>query len=277
MNRALNLKLGLQIPIFNHFNEIKNKTPLIPYVIRPLVYESSFKEIILLDEFTPTRGFVQGYGSVPKGDIKIDYALHLGNSPNVNDNSGITGAFDDQTSQTGLDTTATFLIGTRLGLRYQNVKFGVSATHDYTNLFQTGAELLGHDPATFKEVRRIRLGTDLSGHIGDYHFESEYIRVRYDDDIPDFLIRLEFYYVTLDYQWTDEFSSCASYWVEEEELTTLGKGKIEVPNAGLRYDLTDGIALKAGYARGRQRETAPSGEVHKSDLNFYTAAISAVL
>ena len=27
MSGAFNLKLGLQIPIFNHFNEIKNKMP----------------------------------------------------------------------------------------------------------------------------------------------------------------------------------------------------------------------------------------------------------
>ncbi len=277
MNRAFSLKLGLQIPIFNHFNEIKNKTPLIPYIIRPLVYESSFNEIILLDEFTPTRAFVQAYGSVPKGEVKIDYAAYLGNSPNINDNADITGVFDDdENSQSGVDTTATLLIGGRLGLRYRDLKFGVSATHDYTNLFQTGAEALGHNPADFKEVRRIRLGTDLSGHFGDYHFESEYIRVRYDDDIPDFLIRLEFYYLTFGYQWTEEFSSYVSYWVEEDELTTLGKGRIEVPNAGLRYDLTDGIALKVGYAVGRSRETPPTEGTTKSDLNFYTAAISAV-
>ncbi len=277
MNRAFSLKLGLQIPIFNHFNEIKNKTPLIPYIIRPLVYESSFNEIIPLDEFTPTRAFVQAYGSVPKGEAKMDYAVYLGNSPNINDNPGNTGVIDDgENSQTGIDTTATLLIGGRLGLRYQDLKFGVSATHDYTNLFQTGSGSLGHEPADFKEVRRIRLGTDLSAHFGDYEFESEYIRVRYDDDIPDFLIRLEFYYLTLGYQWTEELSSYVSYWVEEDELTTLGKGKIEVPNAGLRYDLTDGIALKVGYALAHLRDRSPSGEVTKSDLDFYTAAISAV-
>ena len=59
-------------------------------------------------------------------------------------------------------------------------------------------------------------------------------------------------------------------------MTTLGKGKIEVPNAGLRYDLTDGIALKVGYALAHLRDRSPSGEVTKSDLDFYTAAISAV-
>ena len=90
LNREFNLKLGLQIPIFNNFNEIKSQTPLIPYIIRPLVYESSFNEIILLDEFTPGRAFVQAYGFMPRGEVKIDYALYLGNSPNINGDAGGT-------------------------------------------------------------------------------------------------------------------------------------------------------------------------------------------
>ena len=276
--KEFSLKLGLQIPVFNHFNEIKNRTPLIPYIIRPLVYESSFNEIIFLDEFTPARAFVQAYGYVPKGDVKIDYAVYLGNSPNINDDAGgdPTAIDEEGSNQTGIDTTTTFLVGGRLGLRFRDIKFGVSATHDYTNLLQTGADVLGHAAADFEELRRVRLGTDLSAHIGDFSFESEYIRVRYDDDIPDFLIRLEFYYVTVGYQWTEELSSYASYWLEEEELTGVGKGTIKIPNAGIRYDLTDGIALKAGYARGDSKDVSSSGEAVKGDLNFYTAAISAV-
>jgi len=41
-NMRFNLKLGLLIPIFNNLNEIKNRTPLLPYIIRPLAYETSF-------------------------------------------------------------------------------------------------------------------------------------------------------------------------------------------------------------------------------------------
>ena len=45
-NNFFSLKLGLQIPIFNNLNEIKNRTPLLPYIIRPLVYETSMSEAI---------------------------------------------------------------------------------------------------------------------------------------------------------------------------------------------------------------------------------------
>ncbi|MFQ5770818.1 MAG: hypothetical protein ACE5HX_09790, partial [bacterium] len=80
-NEKFNLKLGLLIPIFNNLNEIKNRTPLLPYIVRPLVYETSFSEFIAVEEFTPARAFVQAYGFLPIDDVKLDYALFVGNSP----------------------------------------------------------------------------------------------------------------------------------------------------------------------------------------------------
>jgi len=47
-----NLKLGLLVPIFNNLHEIKNRTPLLPYIIRPLAYETSFSEFILIFFFS---------------------------------------------------------------------------------------------------------------------------------------------------------------------------------------------------------------------------------
>jgi hypothetical protein len=66
------LKLGLLTPAFNNLNELKNRTPLLPYVIRPVVYESSFREIIPTEDFVPARAFMQAYGIIPAGDTKLD-------------------------------------------------------------------------------------------------------------------------------------------------------------------------------------------------------------
>ena len=224
------------------------------------------------------QAFVQAYGFVPRGEAKIDYAFYLGNSPNINDNPGgsVSDIADEGSGQTGVDTTTTFLVGGRLGLRFRDIKFGLSATHDFTNLFQTASDTIGYTPAELEEVRRVRMGVDLSAHFGDYDFESEYIRVRYDDDLPDLLIRLEFYYATVGYQFTEDLYGFASYWAEEDELTPLGKGIIKVPNVGLRYDLIDGIALKAAYARGSQKLESESGVVEKHEFDFYTVAVSAM-
>ena len=68
----LNLKLGLLIPVFNNLNEIKNRTPLLPYIIRPLVYETSFSEFFgAVEEGTPARAFAQASGVIPAGKAKL--------------------------------------------------------------------------------------------------------------------------------------------------------------------------------------------------------------
>ena len=115
-NEHFKLKFGLLIPIFNHLNEIKNRTPLLPYVIRPLVYESSFSEFISVEEYIPARAFIQAYGFLPSTEAKLDYAIYLGNSPNINDREFF--------GPTGVDTTDTFLVGGRVGFRYKELKLG---------------------------------------------------------------------------------------------------------------------------------------------------------
>jgi hypothetical protein len=80
-----NIKLGLLIPVFNNLNEIKNRTPLLPYIIRPLIYETSFSEFFSgIEEGVPARAFVQASGVIPSGKTKLDYAVYIGNSPNIN-------------------------------------------------------------------------------------------------------------------------------------------------------------------------------------------------
>jgi hypothetical protein len=129
-----NLKLGLSIPTFNNLNEINNRTPLLPYVIRPLVYETSFNEFIPIEEFVPARAFVQAYGFFPFGESKLDYAVFVGNSPNINS--------DPERGQTGTDTTATILVGGRLGIRYRELNLGFSATREPPAAMESEEKLL---------------------------------------------------------------------------------------------------------------------------------------
>jgi len=83
-SEQFNLKLGLQVPTFNNLNEIKNRTPVLPYIIRPLAYESSLNEILSLEEFAPAQAFAQAHGFIPARELKLDYAVFVGNSPNIN-------------------------------------------------------------------------------------------------------------------------------------------------------------------------------------------------
>ena len=136
-NEKFNLKLGLLIPIFNNLNEIKNRTPILPYIVRPIVYETSFREFIDVDQYTPERAFAQAYGFIPVGEAKFDYAVYVGNSPNIASSDSI------YKGQTGLDTTNTILLGGRIGLRYHDFKLGLSITRDNDKQLESTGVVLG--------------------------------------------------------------------------------------------------------------------------------------
>ncbi|HEX9654381.1 MAG TPA: porin [bacterium] len=248
-----NLKLGLLLPIFNNLNEIKNRTPLLPYVIRPLAYETSFSEIIPIEVLTPVRAFVQAYGFFPSGEVKIDYAAYVGNSPNINDNS--------LEGQTGVDTTATFLVGGRLGVRYRELKLGLSATYDKDNIFESRAADFDIPRPEWNEIPKTRLGGDLSYEYANFSFESEFIKVDMEKDTPGLSANLDFYYATLGYRVTEKLFLYSSYWVMDSRLVVLTPGlevseggDIRVYTLGGWHRLTDRISLKAQFSRVISKE-----------------------
>jgi hypothetical protein len=249
-NMKFNLKLGLQIPTFNNLNEIKNRTPLLPYIVRPLVYETSFGEFFPLEEFVPARAFVQAYGFLPFGEAKFEYAAYLGNSPNINNNP--------QRGQTGVDTTRAFLAGGRVGIRYRELKVGLSATYEKINGFVELAPRLGRQPAELQELPLARLGGDLSYEFANFSFESEFITVDVNEGIPELDLALGFYYATLGYRFTNALFGYGSYLVTDVHAVRLFPGEEErrdedlrVSTFGFSYDLNDKIRLKAQFARVR--------------------------
>jgi hypothetical protein len=249
-NEKFNLKLGLQIPIFNNLNEIKNRTPLLPYIVRPLVYETSFGEFFPLEEFVPARAFVQAYGFLPAGEAKFEYAVYLGNSPNIN--------ADPENGQTGIDTTTTFLIGGRVGIRYRELKLGVSATREKTNGFSELAIPFGRPAADLQELPLKRLGGDLSYDLANFSLESEFIHAEVDAGIPELELSLKFYYATLGYHFSNALFGYGSYWITDAHVAVLipvvGQREDDdtrVSTVGLSYDLNDKIRLKAQFARVR--------------------------
>ena len=261
----LKLKLGLQVPIFNNLNEIKNKTPLLPYIIRPLAYESSYNEIIALEEFVPGRAFMQVYGFIPAKELKLDYALYIGNSPNIND--------DPRRGQTGVDTTKLFLVGGRFGLRARNFKLGASITFDDLDLHET-ALVLGYPPSRFNKVPRLRLGGDFSFEAGKWFGASEFIRVTYDDDHPQFDFDKEFYYGTLGFHFIERLFAYGGYWVTRENALPLQDLDILALTPGAAYNFNDVLFIKAQYGRVRFESTRPTP--FKTNANYYFLAISVV-
>ena len=284
LNEKFSIKLGLQIPIFNNLNEINNRTPLLPYIIRPLVYETSFGEFYPVEEFVPARAFAQIYGFLPLGPLKLDYAVYVGNSPNIS--TGAIGSEASRNEQTGIDTTTTFLVGGRVGVRYGELKLGLSATHEKRNDLMNIADSIGRQPSELKEMPAIRFGGDLSYGFGDFWFESEFIRVDINSGIPELDLGLEFYYATLGYYWTEKLFIYGSYWITQSKVNIPftnenyeEEEEILVPNFGVAYNLTDRIRMKAQYARVRSDDMIKEGlpsVTSKDEDNFsvYAVAIS---
>ena len=278
LNEKFSLKLGLQIPIFNNLNTIKNRTPLLPYIIRPIAYETSFTEFIPIEEFVPHRAFVQAYGFFPSGEVKFEYAAYLGNSPNIND--------DRERGQTGVDTMSAVLVGGRLGIRYQELKFGISATRENRSDFIGSEPLFAIATFRFDNILSVRLGGDLSYNVANFSLESEFINVDVSSDIVELGTDLDFYYATLGYNFTDRFFLYGSYWTIKSRAEYLvpengfiNTEEITVPNAGISFNLYDRIRIKGQFAHVSdeyiERDGSGNSRLEKKvSFNIYALAVS---
>ncbi len=231
-----NVKAGLLYPSFNHLNEIKNRLALLPYIFRPGVYERLLTNLYSSENYIPEHAFLQLHGAVPYGAVFFDYALYTGNA----EASYITSMEADGTLKSdrninfeflsGVDPTdlKLKLFGGRIGLRSRDeqLKAGISLTHDYDNLNDTTryppyltltrSELIGDAPRT-------RLGADLSGTVGPVQFEGEFIAASYDYDRAQRLgvdLSLFFIYGMIGY-WVDD--RLFLYTSAEAGQATFGK------------------------------------------------------
>ncbi len=166
------VKAGLLIPTFNNLNTIKDRTPLLPYILRPFPYETVVEDFFKTEELAPQRAGIEVYGTLDLGrSVKLDYATYVGNV----DAFVIRDAID--TLPSGSDSTLTKLVGGRIGIRYNALKLGLSSSVDKADLsripvFVTDFEGVG-------VVDRIRVGADLSYMFSRFFFESELIWVHY--------------------------------------------------------------------------------------------------
>jgi hypothetical protein len=269
-SEALNVKAGLLLPTFNNLNELKNRTPLLPYLFRPFVYETSVASLLNAEDFLPERAYLQVYGSLPLGGLRFDYAFHGGNS----ETSYIASRSDPGRaggSFTGEDSSPFKAVGGRLGLRNaaETFKVGVSGTYDRDrrrdttySQFGAGAPTIPGMPSAPREflvplgdVPRVRVGADLSFSLWNFAFEGEYIGVFHDVQYPSGFqgtLNKTFYYGSLLYNITDNFYAYVNYnylkgdVVNPSEATANG---LEAFGGGLGYRINDGLVAKTQYQR----------------------------
>lgn len=278
---ALNVKAGLLVPTFNNLNEVKNRTPLLPYVFRPLAYETSFSTVLPVRALVPDQAFLQVNGTLPAGDFRFDYAGYVGNSEPAYAAPTAIGS-----TVAGTDTTVSKLVGGRLGLRWRTLKVGVSGSYDdrrMDNLVLNGTPL----PLGLGDVQRTRLGADLSFDRGVFFGEAEAILALYtlDDEqqahldvisnSPEIPVQTEggvvmvenplapvlsgtldasFYHALLGVNVTDQVFAYGMYnHLEDTSNTALSHG-FDVYSAGVGYRPIFPVVVKAQYIRAAARE-----------------------
>lgn len=258
------VKAGLLIPQFNNLNEVKNRMPYLPYIIRPVVYESSFSELIDQDDFAPSRAYVQMYGTLPAA-VSLDYAFFVGNS----DEDFLTGQ-PTYTTQSGVDTTGHFLLGARLGISRGSIKAGFSSTYDKDEQSALGQA----------QVPRFRLGGDFSFSCRRLFFESEVIRVLHDLNNPNLSINKLFYYATLGYDLNDRLFGYVSHsHLEDNGEPALARG-INGYSVGGGYRLIESLVFKLQYAYFRVGKTTLPPSVNVPipvDFDFYYHTANAAI
>ncbi len=180
---ALNFKFGSMIPVFNNLNEIKNRTPLFPYMFRPLVYEVYASDIIAVEDFLPEQAFFQVYGKTNLSEnLQLHFSAFVGNAEKSYVAQQLSGII-----LPGLDTSKFKTFGGRIGLKYDEFKLGISGTVDRDNknyIFNqspiNNPNLSGVVmPKLNGDLPRVRIGGDFSFNYKDFIFESEFISVKY--------------------------------------------------------------------------------------------------
>lgn len=119
---SLQLKIGRFLPRFNNLYEIYNRTPLLPYAYRPLVYERQVSAIIDFEDWLPALGNFQVYGEYGlTNSLQLQYAGFIGNL----ENAIMDGYSEDYSIALNRGNGSTAIsVGGRVGLGYNSSKGG---------------------------------------------------------------------------------------------------------------------------------------------------------
>lgn len=275
----LKFKFGMVIPVFNQMYEIYNKTPLLPYIFRPKLYETNQGNLVDIFSFLPQKALVQASGVFNVSGVKIDYAAYI----NYPTNGFISSEKNDLIPgyvAFGQPAVNYLGFGGRVGIRYNKLNVGVSLGVDKDNrrnyrqtvyqkyssyLDDSTASVYDNDDTNLGDLNRFRLGADVSFTLGDFTLSGEYLQVKTDvpsesktiltqwnSEDPYFIGKgfdKSFYYVSLLYNLSDKFFFYGMYDMMQDESDPFffgedGYGGISF---GGGYNLNDYVVLKVQY------------------------------
>ncbi len=183
----MELKTGLLLPRFNNLNEIQNRLPLFPYMIRPIVYENYFVNIFDSEDYLPSNAYFQlsGFKIISK-KLTFDYVFYIGNAEDSFLSSVPAGEIGTEEETTALyqgeNLNTQLLYGSRIGIenRLKSIKLGASFTYDEDNKTASrNAKVLIQELKipNLGEIPRYRLGLDASFTYKKWVSETEFIGV----------------------------------------------------------------------------------------------------
>lgn len=294
-------KIGMILPRFNNLLEVRNRLPLFPYLIRPIVYENLVESIYRPEDYRPENAFAQYVYNRPINDhLYLDAAFYVGNSENsflakfsAKDVGTEGGSIEEYSSiYVGENTNTALLWGGRVGIEnnFSTFKLGISGTYDEDNKTREEASILALPgavtPASFGEVKRYRIGADLSFMYKKFDVEYEFISVLHNHDqirsiSPSFQsvnLNKTFQYINVTYNISDQVYAFggANY---NQDLTyefTLNDSPeaagFMVLTAGTGWNAFENTMVKMQYFYGTSRPNA----YMEFAVNFISFGVSTI-
>ncbi len=269
LNDNLVGKIGMFVPKFNNLYEIYEKTPLLPYAFRPIVYETIVESIIDQSDFLPGKAFAQVEGFIPFDEVKLDYAAYFGNV----ESNYITSedVKTDIMAVNGMNQKNDFAaFGGRIGARYNSLKVGVSLARDMKNMnnfvqYYGPADTSNKSVVKldFDNVVRTKLGVDFNVSQFGFTLTGEMIMTTLgltDDNkkvlkatstatkgiVGDEADKL-FYFVSLKYALTDELFVYGMYNYFQDKLSYNTYEGLKSISGGVGYSPLQNVTFKAQY------------------------------
>lgn len=271
-SELLELKAGLLLPKFNNLTEIKNRLPLFPYLIRPLMYEGLLSSLVYVEDYKPQSAYFQISGSKKiRPSHSLEYALYVGNAENSFLSKQIDDSFTVNENSAALyrgeNLNTALLFGGRIGViqNLQNFKAGVSFTYDKDNKTKEENSMFrlpGLTTPVLGEIDRYRLGFDLSFNIADFSFEGEYMGAFHDHSVvrktPAYSnanLNKFFLYSGLTYHISEQFYAFGYYSLSKDysyefiHANTPSAGGINIYSVGGGWKPFENTSIKLQYLK----------------------------
>jgi len=265
----LKVKFGMIIPQFNSLFEIYNRTPLLPYLIRPKLYDATSGNLVDIFDILPQKALIQVYGSVPVGAANIEYALFAGNPPNKFLSSPNNDLLPSYVAF-GRAAVSYVSVGGRVGIKTSNLRIGVSACFDKDSQ-RKFIKNSNPDTVNLGDFNRYHIGSDFYLKVGNFELSAEYLKVKtkVSSDVQDSLnvwnaadpydvgksFDKTFYYATLLYNISSKLFVYTMYDYLNDDFNPFyfGLDGFYGYHLGGGYYVNDNILLKIQYFKNFAR------------------------